>query len=249
MASSSNKHVTLITGGARGIGAAMAKEVAITIPNSAIVINYRSSSTEADALITELKSLNGVSAIAVQADVGTETGAKQLIESTINTFGHINTLINNAGVYEDSEIAKVTESQYDNVFNSNVKSTILVTSHASNYIVDGGSVINVSSIITHNPFPNATVYAASKGAIDCFTRALAVEFAPRKITVNAIAPGFTKTPMVSEKSYDFAIGITPFKRVGDPEDIAKVVGFLAGDKSRWVTGQYISASGGISYSF
>ncbi|KAJ3333570.1 hypothetical protein HDU76_006611 [Blyttiomyces sp. JEL0837] len=248
MSAATSKNVTVITGGARGIGAAIAKEIASTIPNSVIVINYRSSSTEADSLVSELKAL-GATALPVQADVGTTAGSQKLIQTTIDHYGHINTLVNNAGIYASAPIGSVTESQYDDVFNSNVKATILVTSIAAKHIVDGGSIVNISSVVTHNPFPDTTVYVASKGAIEAFTRGLAVELAPRKIRVNAVSPGFTQTPMLPEAYKEFAISQTPFRRVGTPEEIATVVGFLAGDKSQWVTGQNIFSSGGISYSF
>ncbi|KAJ3331348.1 hypothetical protein HDU76_003409 [Blyttiomyces sp. JEL0837] len=246
--SPTTKTVTIITGGARGIGAAIAKEIATTTPNSAIVINYRSSSTEADALVTTLQSL-GASAIAVQADVGTSTGAKKLIDTTIDTYGHITNLINNAGVSSSQSIDGITESEYDYVFNSNVKATVLVASYASKYIVDHGSIVNISSVITHTPSPGYSVYIASKGAVESFTRALAVELATRKITVNTVSPGITQTPMLPDAFVAIAGDMTPFKRVGTPEDIAGSVAFLTSEKSRWVTGQNLFVSGGISYSF
>ncbi|KAJ3327250.1 hypothetical protein HDU76_012136 [Blyttiomyces sp. JEL0837] len=246
--SSTTKNVTIITGGARGIGASVAKQIVSTIPNSAIVINYRTSSTDADALVSELKSL-GASAIAVQADVSTNAGAKHLIETAIANYGHINTLVNNAAIYATAPIGDVTEDHYSDIFNANVKSTILTTSLASKHIVNNGSIVNISSGITHAPFPDNSVYAASKGALEAFSRALAIELAGRTVRVNTVSPGFTETSMLPSAYHEFAVGLTPFKRLGQPEEVANVVAFLASDKAQWVTGQNIFASGGIGYSF
>ncbi|KAJ3103767.1 hypothetical protein HDU97_009863 [Phlyctochytrium planicorne] len=237
-------NVVLVTGGARGIGAATALEIAG--PNTAIAITYNSSKTQADATIAKLKA-KGAQAIAIQADLSSTQGAKKVVTETVQAFGKLTALINNAGVYDALPIDQVTEDHYVKLFDNNVKTAILVTSAAVPHLKDGGSVTTISSVVTHSPFGTHTVYAASKGALEAFTRALAVEVAPRQIRVNTISPGFTITDMLPGAYHDFAKGLTPFGRVGTAEEVASVVAFYATGKSGWVTGQLVNVSGGIAY--
>ncbi|KAJ3104373.1 hypothetical protein HDU96_008940 [Phlyctochytrium bullatum] len=241
----SYNEVILVTGGARGIGAAAAIQLAK--PGTAIVITYNSSKSQADATLGQLKA-KGAEAAAVQANLATTEGAKKAVKETVERFGKITALINNAGVYDVAPIETVTEDLFDKVFDNNVKSVVLVTSAAVPNLADGASIVNVSSIITRNPLPNNTVYAASKGAIETFTRACAAELAPRQIRVNTVSPGFTATDMLPGAYHDFAKGLTPFGRVGTAEEVASVIAFFASKQSAWVSGQNVNASGGIGYS-
>ncbi|KAJ3103766.1 hypothetical protein HDU97_009862 [Phlyctochytrium planicorne] len=237
-------NVVLVTGGARGIGAATAIEIAA--PNTAIAITYNSSKAQADETLAKIKA-KGAQGIAIQANLSTPQGAKKVVTETVEAFGPITALINNAGVYDAIPIDQVTEDHYIRVFDNNVKTAILVTSAAVPNLKDGASITTISSVVSHTPFGTNTVYAASKGALEAFTRALAVELAPRKIRVNAVSPGFTSTDMLPGAYHDFAKGLTPFGRVGTAEEVADVIAFYATGKSGWVTGQNVNVSGGIAY--
>ncbi|KAJ3081909.1 hypothetical protein HK100_009796 [Physocladia obscura] len=238
-------NVFVITGGARGIGRATALELA-ALPRTAIVINFKSSKTEADATVAAIEEL-GATGLAIQADLSSSVAAKTLIKQVVDTYGKITGLVNNAGVYAAGGIEDVTEESYDYVFDANVKSAIFTTAAAAPHIVDGGAIVTVSSVVTHNPFPKNTVFVASKGALEAFTRALAIELAPRHIRVNAVSPGFTGTKELAPAFQEFAVSLTPFKRVGTPEEVGKAIAFFVGPESKWVTGQNLIASGGIGY--
>ncbi|KAJ3105548.1 hypothetical protein HDU96_008490 [Phlyctochytrium bullatum] len=240
----SYNEVILVTGGARGIGAAAAIQLAK--PGTAIVITYNSSKSQAEATLSQLKA-KGAEAAAVQANLATTDGAKKAVKETVERFGKITVLINNAGVYDVASLQDITEDHFDKVFDNNVKSLVLVTAAAVPNLVDGASIVNVGSIITKNPLPNSSVYAASKGAIESFTRASAAELAPRQIRVNTVSPGFTATDMLPESYHDFAKSQTPFGRVGTSEDVGSVIAFFASRQSAWVSGQNVNASGGLTY--
>ncbi|KAI9338668.1 hypothetical protein DFJ73DRAFT_581770 [Zopfochytrium polystomum] len=240
------ERVIIITGGAKGIGAATARQ--ISAPSTAIVINYNTSSASAASLVSELLALGAGAALAIQADVSTPEGAAKLIDETVARFGTITGLVNNAGVYEPAPIATTTPEQIRRTIDANVFSFLYVTASAVRHIADGGSVVNVSSAMTRVPFPHRTTYTASKGAMDAYTRALAVELGPRKIRVNAVLPGITKTDMTTV-SEEAAAKMTPFGEIGKPEDVAAAIVFLLDPKSRWITGQSIGASGGIAFSY
>ncbi|KAJ3087022.1 hypothetical protein HK100_008499 [Physocladia obscura] len=243
--------VFIVTGAAKkdGIGFAAAKELA-KIPGAAIVINYNSSADQAETSVATLKSL-GAQAIAVQANISTESGAKKLVDAAISAFGEakIAGLVNNAGVPSDGPLDQVSAAQFTHVFNNNVLSIVLLTGAASPHIQEGGAIVNISSAITHAPFANYAVYTASKGAVEAYTRAAAIELAPRHIRVNTVSPGVTATNMMTPDFHDMAANITPFKRVGLPEDIGKVIAFLVKPESSWVTGQNVNAAGGLVFSF
>ncbi|KAI9354308.1 short-chain dehydrogenase/reductase SDR [Zopfochytrium polystomum] len=238
--------VIVITGAAKGIGAAIAKQVADK--STAIVVNYKASAAAADALIEELKQLGAGDAVAIQADVSTPDGAKKLIDETVARFGKITGLVNNAAIYEPAPVTAAPET-IERTIAANVLSFLYVTSVAVPHIPDEGSIVNISSAITRTPFPNHTTYTASKGAMDAYTRALAVELGPRKIRVNAVLPGLTKTDMMPPGQEERAAQVTPFGEVGKPEQVAAAVAFLLDHKSRWVSGQSIGASGGLAFSY
>ncbi|KAI9332274.1 short-chain dehydrogenase/reductase SDR [Zopfochytrium polystomum] len=242
---SSFDRVIVITGAAKGIGAAIAKQ--LTDKSTALVINYKSSVAAAEALIEELKQRGAGAVVAVQADVSTPEGATKLIDETVAQFGKITGLVNNAGIYEPAPVTGPFAA-IERTIAANVLSFMYVTSAAVPHIPNEGSIVNIASSITRVPFANHTSYTASKGAMDAYTRALAVELGPRKIRVNAVLPGFTKTDMAAGYD-DMAAKLTPFGEFGKPEEVAAAVTFLLDPKSRWITGQGIGASGGLAFSY
>lgn len=240
--------VAIVTGASKGIGAAIAKSLGSE--GASVVVNYSSSKDGADRVVAEITAAGG-KAIAVQGDTSRAADVQRLFEETNKTFGQLNVLVNNAGVFEFAPLEAVTEDEFHREFNINVLGPILTTRESLKYFgPDGGSVINISSVVSDNPPPNSVVYSATKGALDTVTRSLAQELGPRKIRVNTLAPGGTETEgthRVGVMGSDFEKQIvagTPLGRFGQPEDIAKVAVFLASDDSGWLTGDRISASGG-----
>ena len=240
--------VAIVTGASKGIGAGIAKGFAAA--GAAVVVNYASAREGADRVVAEITSKGG-KAIAVQGDVSSAADVKRLFEQTKASFGRLDVLVNNAGVYSFAPLEAVTEKEYHREFDINVLGTILTIQQALNYFgPDGGSVINISSIASLNPTPDSVVYSATKSAVDSITRGLSRELGARKIRVNAIAPGATASEGLASSGVlgsDFEkqiVGMTPLGRLGEPEDIAKVALFLASDDSAWLTGERITASGG-----
>ncbi|HEY8033009.1 MAG TPA: glucose 1-dehydrogenase [Methylocella sp.] len=240
--------VAVVTGASKGIGAAIAKSLGAA--GAAVVVNYASSKEAAARVVAEITGKGG-KAIAVHGNVSEEKDVQRLFQETKKAFGSLDILVNNAGVYAFESLEAVTETEFHREFNINVLGTILATKEAVKYFgPGGGSVINLSSVVSENPMPNSVVYAATKGAVDTITRGLAKELGSRKIRVNAIAPGLVETEGVHELGFigsDFekhAVDNTPLGRSGQPDDIARVAVFLASDSSGWLTGERITASGG-----
>jgi len=241
--------VAVVTGASKGIGAAIAK--ALAAEGAAVVVNYASSVEGADRVVAEITAQGG-KAVAVQADVGRADDVRRLFARTKELFGHVDVLVNNAGVYRFASLEAITEEQFHRDFGVNVLGTILSTQEAVKlFRPEGGSVINVSSVISQRASAGATVYAATKGAVDSVTRVLALELAPRRIRVNTLAPGATDTEGTHSAGIagtDFQkqiIADTPLGRLGQADDIARVAVFLASDDAGWVTGERLSASGGL----
>ncbi len=242
--------VAIVTGASKGIGAGIAKYLAAA--GAAVAVNYASSREGADKVVAEITAKGG-KAIAVHGDVAKKADVKKIFEATLASFGRLDILVNNAGVYQMQPLEAVTEAEFHREFDINVLGMILAIQEAVNHFgSNGGSVINVTSIAGTGAFPNSVVYSATKAAIDSLTRVLAAELGPRKIRVNAIAPGVTITEGfnamgedVSKNFEGYAISQTPLGRVGQPEDIAKLAVFLASDQSAWITGERIAASGGL----
>ena len=240
--------VAVVTGTSKGIGAAIAKNLAQH--GAAIVVNYASSRAGADAVVEAITSAGG-KAIAVKADVSKAEEAQGLIEAAVNQFGRLDVLVNNSGIYEFATIEDVTEEHYRRLFDVNVLGVLLTTQAAVKHLGENGSIVNISSAITHVHTPAAGVYAGTKGALNAISGVLANELAPRKIRVNVVSPGFVVTEgthtagVVGSDMEAGFIAQTPLGRAGQPDDIAGVVAFLASDDARWLTGEVITASGGI----
>lgn len=239
----------VVTGASKGIGAGIAKAFALEGAN--VVINYARAKDDADKVAGEIKSAGG-KAITVQADVSKQADVDRLFAEAKKAFGNIDILVNNAGVYEFAPIEQVTEESYRRQFDLNVLGTLLSTQAAiKNMNGAGGSVINISSVVSLTPPPGGSVYSATKGAVDVITRTLAQELGPRKIRVNSLSPGLvetegTRTAGTSEGDFKkIAVSRTPLGRVGAPDDIAKVAVFLASDDSGWMTGEVLPVGGGV----
>lgn len=238
--------IAVVTGASKGIGAGIAK--ALGKAGATVVVNYASSKKYADEVVTEIE-LHGGKAIALQADMGKPAEVKQLFDKVNLEFGKVDILVNNAGVAVFEMIDDLTEKAFHQQFNLNVLGYILATQQAVKYMTQGGSIINVSSILSTDPYLASSVYSATKGAVDTITLALARELGPRKIRVNSIRPGHTNTPG-TKGNFDGALGEkiidgTPLGRFGEPQDIAPLAVFLASEDSHWVTGESIRASGGV----
>jgi 3-oxoacyl-[acyl-carrier protein] reductase len=241
--------VAVVTGASKGIGAAITK--ALAAEGAAVVVNYAASRRDAEMVVAEITGTSG-KAVAVQGDVSKSRDVERLFADTINSFGRIDILVNNAGIYRFAPIETVTEDDFHQHFNINVLGVVLATKEAiKHFRPDGGSIINLSTAVTRNPPPGASVYVASKSAVEAITRVLAKELGPQKIRVNAISPGEVETEgtrsagIVGSDFEKQLLQQTPLGRVGQPEDIAPVAVFLASDDARWVTGEILAASGGM----
>ncbi|MEJ1967378.1 MAG: glucose 1-dehydrogenase [Rhizomicrobium sp.] len=241
--------VAVVTGASKGIGAAIARSLAAE--GAAVVVNYASARDGADKVVADIVAKGG-KAVAVQGDVAKSADVKRLFAETRKAFGTADVVVNNAGVFAFFPLEDVTEAEFHRQFNINVLGSLLTAQEAARQFgPDGGSIINISSVVSTSPPPGSTVYSATKGAVDTLTRSLAFELAPRKIRVNTIAPGGVETEgshAVGMMGSDFEKRIvagTPLGRIGQPDDIAKVAVFLASDDSAWLTGERIAASGGF----
>jgi 3-oxoacyl-[acyl-carrier protein] reductase len=241
--------VALVTGASKGIGAAIALRLAEE--GAAVAVNYASSKAGADKVVKEIESKGG-KASAIQADVSKKGDIEKLFNETVKSLGKLDILVNNAGVYEFAALEEITEEHFHRHFNLNVLGLLLSTKEAAKHFgSDGGSVINVSSVASTSAPPGASVYSATKGAVDTITKSLAKELGPRKIRVNAINPGMVETEGVHTAGLaegDFRKQFeaqTPLGRIGQPEDIAPAAAFLASDESSWITGETWFLTGGF----
>jgi 3-oxoacyl-[acyl-carrier protein] reductase len=243
--------VAVVTGASKGIGASIAKHLAAE--GAAVVVNYASSKAGADKVIDEITKSGG-RAVAIQADVAKQPEIKRLFAETKKAFGQLDILVNNAGIYEFSPIENVTEEHFHKQFNLNVLGLLLTTQEALKYFGPaGGSIVNLSSIVSTWTPPNGSVYSATKAAVDAITGCLAKELGTRHIRVNAVRPGMvetegTQSQGITATTSDMRKHIeaqTPLGRIGQPEDIATAVVFLASSDSSWVTGETLLISGGL----
>ncbi len=241
--------VAVVTGASKGIGAEIAKQYAAE--GASVVVNYASSKTGADAVVNQITKSGG-KAVAVQGDVAKQADIEKLLAETKKAFGKLDILVNNAGVYEFSPLENVTPEHFHKLYDINVLGLLSTTKEATKYFgKDGGSVINISSVVSVMGVPAASAYSGTKGAVDSITRVLAKELGPRKIRVNSINPGMVITEGVKTAGFegtDFQKDIesrTPLGRIGQPEDIAPAAVFFASGDSAWITGETLVIAGGL----
>src|SRR3989440_2129769 len=238
----------VVTGASKGIGAAIAEHLAAE--GASVVINYAASKAGADAVVRRINDQGG-KAVAIQADVSRPDDIQRLFAQAKAAYGKLDVLVNNAGIYEFAPLESVTPEHFHKQFNLNVLGLLLATQEAVKLMgPTGGSIINVSSIAGPMPVENASVYSATKAAVDAVTVALSKELGPKKIRVNSLNPGMVETEGLHAAGIaasDFRKTVeaqTPLGRIGKPDDIARVAVFYASDDAGWVTGQTLVLAGG-----
>lgn len=239
--------VALVTGASRGIGKAVALELAKQ--GAKVVVNYAGSEAKALEVVDEIKAL-GSEAVAIQANVAEADAVQSLVKQTIETFGSLDILINNAGITRDNLLMRMKEQEWDDVMNINLKGVFLCTKAVTRQMMKQrqGRIINISSIVGVSGNPGQANYVAAKAGVIGLTKTTAKELAARNITVNAIAPGFITTDMTDELPEEVKAEMLkqiPLSRFGEPKDVAKTVVFLASESSRYITGQTIHVDGGM----
>ena len=241
--------VAIVTGASKGIGACIASHLADE--GAAVVVNYSSSKEAAEGVVDEIVKKGG-KAIAIHANMSNPENITKLFAETKKAFGKVDILVNNAGIYELLPLENVTPDHFHRLFDLNVMGLILASQEASKHFGSaGGSIINISSIVSMSALPHTVVYSATKAAVDSVTRTLGKELGPRKIRVNSINPGMVETEGTSSSGIlesDFRKHTemsTPLGRIGKTKDIAPAVVFLASDDASWITGETLVISGGF----
>lgn len=241
--------VAIVTGASKGIGAGIAKAYANA--GAKVIVNYASDKEGAEKVVKAITD-NGGTAITVQGDVSKASDVARLFSATKNAFGTLDILVNNAGVYIGAPIDDFTEDSFHHQFNINVLGPLLaINQSVKHFGNDGGTIINISSVVSTLPLPMMSVYSATKAALDSITIALSKEFSGRNIRINSLLPGGVKTEgtitagITGSDIEKNIIANTPLGRIGKPEDIAKVAVFLASDDAAWITGEKITVSGGV----
>lgn len=246
MADLKNK-TAIITGSSRGLGRKAAIELAKH--GAGVVVNYHSSETEARATVDEILS-NGGTAIAVKADVSNSEAVNHLFEQTLEMFGKIDLVVNNAGIMVTKFLKDFTEEEFDKQFSFNVKSVFLMMKKASEKLNQNGRIINISSSTSRLMLPTYAIYSATKSAVEQMTRVFAKEISSKGITVNSVLPGPINTELFrngkSEDLINRIAGLSAFNRIGNVEDIIPIILFLSSDESQWITGQSIGINGGMA---
>lgn len=240
--------VALVTGGSKGIGAEIARQLAAE--GAKVIVNYASSRNGADKVVADIEAAGG-QAVAVAADVTSQAEVEALVNAAIDNFGRLDIVVNNAGIYQFARIEESTEALYRRQFDINVLGPLLVSAAAAPHLGQGSSIINISSFVTRVFIAESAIYSGAKGAIDAITGVLSRELGPRGIRVNAVNPGLIETEgshSVGAMNSDFQRWNeeqTPLGRIGQVQDVAPIVSFLASDEARWITGEVILASGGM----
>ena len=241
--------VALVTGASKGIGAGIAK--ALAADGASVVVNYSTSKEGADKVVAEIKAKGG-KAVAVQGDFSKQEDIGKVFAEVKKTFGRLDTLVNNAGVYAFTPLEQVSTEDFHRIFNLNVLGLLLASKESLKYFgPEGGSIINIGSVVSSLTPPQSSIYTATKGSVDAITHVLAKELGPKKIRVNSINPGMVETEGVHAAGFigsDFeknAVAQTPLGRIGQPKDIASVAVFLASDDANWLTGELVKAGGGL----
>jgi 3-oxoacyl-[acyl-carrier protein] reductase len=239
--------VIIITGSSRGIGSTIAKTLAKNGAN--VVVNYSGSEETAESVVNEILQSGG-QAIAIKADVSKSEDVKRLFQKTIEKFEKIDVLINNAGIAIYKLIKDTTDEDFDRIFDINVKGVFNTMREASSLLADNGRIINFSSSVTRLMLPTYGTYSATKSAVEQLTRVFAKEVGAKGITVNSISPGPVNTELFKQGKNEEVIkhlaSMSAFNRIGEPEDIAKIVLFLVDEDSKWITGQNIGINGGFA---
>ncbi|WP_448700647.1 SDR family NAD(P)-dependent oxidoreductase [Mucilaginibacter sp. AW1-3] len=241
--------VAVITGASKGIGAGIAKSLAAA--GASVVVNYASAKAGADKVVADIVA-NGGKAIAVQGDVSKTADITRLFDETNKVFGAVDILVNNAGIYKFGAIEQINEDDFHSQFNTNVLGTLLTTQGAlKNFNPNGGSIINIGSVVSSITPVGSAIYTATKGAVDSITHVLSKELGPKNIRVNSINPGMIETEgahtagFIGSEFAAEAARTAPLGRIGQPEDIAPLAVFLASEESYWLTGETLLAGGGI----
>ena len=237
-----NKKV-LVVGGSRGIGRAISKKLAAE--GAAVVVNYNQGAEAAEKVVSEIKAAGGT-AMAICADISVLENIPRLFDEAEAAVGKLDIVVSNAGVVCNKPVLEYTSEDYEKTFNVNARAGFFIMQQAAKRINDNGRIIATSSGGTRMLLSGTTMYLGSKGALEQFARGFSQEVGGRGITVNIVSPGFTKTDMLgdSESNAQFA-NLSPFKRLGEPEDIANVVAFICTDEAQWVTAQNIGVGGGV----
>ena len=241
--------VAVVTGASKGIGAGIAR--ALAAEGATVVVNYASSKEGADRVVREIAAKGG-KAVAIQGDVSSAADVRRVFAETKNKFGRLDVLVNNAGVYEFGALDGITEEHFHRQFNTNVLGVILAIQEAAKLFgAEGGSVINIGSLVSRTTPAASAVYTATKAAVDAVTHVLAKELGPKKIRVNSINPGMVETEgahaggFIGSDFQKYLEAQAPLGRIGQPEDIASVAVFLASADSGWMTGETLLVSGGV----
>ena len=241
-----SSRVAVVTGGSGGIGSDVARRLAAD--GMHVAVHYAGSAARATTVVDEITA-HGGRAIAVGADVADEQQVAALFDTVEQTFGGVDVVVNTAGIMLLSPLVELDLADLDRMYRTNIRGTFVVSQQAARRLRAGGALINFSSSVVKIALPGYTAYAASKGAVDAITLILAKELSGRDVTVNAVAPGPTATPLFLDGKDETTVGrlasLAPLQRLGTPSDIAEIVSFLAGP-ARWVNGQVIYANGGVA---
>lgn len=242
-----NGKVALVTGGSRGIGRSIVLQLVES--GATVAFTYRSRKEEADSLVAEVQSKGG-KAVAFQSDAANTAQSNDVVQAVIKDFGRLDILVNNAGVTKDGLLMRMSEQDWDDVVATNLKSVFNFTKAACRQMMgqQAGKIVNISSVVGLTGNAGQSNYVASKAGVIGFTKSMAKELASRNIQVNAIAPGFIETEMtekLNEKQKEGILGIIPMKRMAKPEEVAKVVCFLASEDAGYITGQTLCVDGGM----
>jgi 3-oxoacyl-[acyl-carrier protein] reductase len=240
--------VAVVTGASKGIGAGIAK--ALGAAGASVVVNYASSKAGAEVVVEAIVKAGG-KAVAVNGDVSKPAEAQAIIDAAVENYGKLDVLVNNSGVYEFGPIDVITPEHFHKQFDINVLGILLVTQAAVKHLGTGGSIINIGSVVSRITPAGSSVYSATKGAVDALTGVLSKEFGSKGIRVNALNPGLIETEGTHSAGFigsDFDkehVATVPLGRIGQPSDIADIAVFLASDQAGWLTGELITAGGGL----